>query len=290
MQMLEVSQLTKTYKNFELGPIDLDLEAGTVHGLIGPNGAGKSTLYRCIMGTVRRDRGRVRIAELDANSQTASWKNKIGYVGDYTPLFDHLSGAVNLTLFSRFYEHWSNDLAGSLANRLGLDLATRAGEYSTGQRTKLSLIIAMAHRPNLLLLDEPTNGLDPIVRATFMEVLYEQMQQEEFAMLYATHPVSEIERLADNLILLNDGKLLRRAAKEDLLENWRRLTFRTDKAPGSIPGQISVVRDGLDYEVLSASANDAIAFLAHAGTANVSATKISLEDICVEILRHGIRN
>jgi ABC-2 type transport system ATP-binding protein len=288
--MLEVSQLTKSFKNFELGPIDLELEAGMVHGLIGPNGAGKSTLYRCIIGTVRRDWGSIRIAEKEADSRTAAWKNQIGYVGDCTPLFDHLSGAVNLALFSRFYQNWSHELAASLANRLELDLTAKAGEYSTGQRTKLSLIIAMAHRPSLLLLDEPANGLDPVVRATFMEVLYEQMQQEAFTMLYATHHVSEIERLADNLILLNDGKLLRRAAKEDLLENWRRLTFRAAKAPGAIPGQVSVVHDGLDYEVLSTSANDAIAFLAHTGAADVAETQLSLEDICVEILRHGIRN
>lgn len=285
MKMLEVSRLRKNCEKFALGPIDLELEAGSINGLIGPNGSGKSTLYRCIMGTVRRDAGTVCVAGLDADGRSGNWRNGIGYVGDFTPLFDHLTGAANLGLFSGFYENWSDEQAESLADKLDLDLTMRARSYSSGQRTKLAIVIALAHRPKLLLLDEPANGLDPIARSTFLEMLYALMQQEDLTLMYATHHVTEIERLADHLIFLDDGKVLKRAEKEDLVENWRRLTFRTTNGPDAIPGQITFRRDGQDYEVVSSSASGAIDFLQQAEASDIQVSQLPLEEICIEILK-----
>lgn len=285
MKMLEVSQLRKKYRTFALGPIDLELEAGTMNGVIGPNAGGKSTLYRCIVGIVRRDHGTIRVAGLDADERSGGWRNEIGYVGDYMPLFDHLTGVANLALFSRFYENWSDKLAESLVGKLDLDLTIRAKGLSTGQRAKLALVIALAHRPRLLLFDEPANGLDPVARSIFFETLYELMQHEDFTLLYATHHVAEIERLADHLIFMNEGRLLKHAEKEDLVENWRRLTFRADDAPHAIPGQVTLRQDGQDYEVVSSSTNDAIGFLQHVGASDIQVSRLPLEEICVEILR-----
>jgi ABC-2 type transport system ATP-binding protein len=285
MKMLEVSQLRKKYPKFALGPIDLELEAGSMNGLIGPNASGKSTLYRCIMGTVRRDYGRIRVAGVDADQRSGQWRNTIGYVGDYTPLFDHLTGATNLELFSGFYENWSSELAESLAAKLDLDLTIKARGYSTGQRAKLAVILALAHQPKLLLLDEPATGLDPVARTTFLDTLYELMQQESFTLLYATHHVAEIERLADHLIFLDKGKVLRHAEKEDLVENWRRLTFRAANGPRAIPGQITLRQDGQDYEVVSSSANDAIDYLRQTEASEIQVSRLPLEEICVDILK-----
>lgn len=155
MKMLEVSQLRKKCPTFALGPIDLELEAGSMNGLIGPNAGGKSTLYRCIIGTVRRDAGRIRVGGAGANERSGKWRNDVGYVGDFTPLFDHLTGAANLSLFSRFYDNWSDQLAESLVARLSLDLSIKARNCSTGQRARLAVVIALAHRPRLLFLDDP---------------------------------------------------------------------------------------------------------------------------------------
>src|SRR5262245_55111998 len=134
--MLEITNLRKKYDNFALGPIGLTLEPGTVHGLIGPNGAGKTTLYRLIMGTVRRDQGLVKVGGRTADATSGDWKRKIGYVGDYTPLFEHWSGARNLAAFAAFYDAWSEETVQSLASRLELDLNEKVSAYSTGQRTK----------------------------------------------------------------------------------------------------------------------------------------------------------
>jgi ABC-2 type transport system ATP-binding protein len=285
MKMLEVSQLRKKYPQFALGSIDLELEAGSMNGLIGPNASGKSTLYRCIIGTVRRDYGRIRVAGVDADERSGHWRNAIGYIGDYTPLFDHLTGAANLALFAGFYENWSAQLAESLAAKLDLDLTLKARSYSTGQRAKLAVVLALAHRPKLLLLDEPATGLDPVARSTFLETLYELMQNEAFTLLYATHHVAEIERLADHLIFLDHGKVLKHAEKEDLVANWRRLTFRAANGPKAIPGQVTLRQDGQDYEVVSSSANDAIDFLHQSEAFDIQVSRLPLEEICVDILK-----
>ena len=121
--MLELTDLCKKYDEFSLGPIDLHLEPGTVHGLIGPNGAGKTTLFRCVMGTVCRDRGLIKVKGGVAGEDSGSWKQHIGYVGDYTPLFEHWSGEKNLKAFSAYYAMWSEETVRTLASRLDLNLS-----------------------------------------------------------------------------------------------------------------------------------------------------------------------
>ena len=142
--MLELTKLSKNYDQFTLGPIDLHLEPGTVHGLIGPNGAGKTTLFRCILGTVRRDKGLVKVKGNVVNEASGSWKQLVGYAGDYTALFEHWTGARNLQAFSAYYPTWSAKTGQSLASRFDLDLSQVVKKYSTGQRTKLALILALA--------------------------------------------------------------------------------------------------------------------------------------------------
>jgi ABC-2 type transport system ATP-binding protein len=285
--MLEITNLRKKYGGFALGPIDLTLEPGTVHGLIGPNGAGKTTLFRTVMGTVRRDQGLVKVGGRKADASSGEWKRTIGYIGDYTPLFEHWSGARNLQAFAAFYDNWSEESAQSMASRLELDLSQKVGAYSTGQRTKLAIILALAHHPTLLLLDEPANGLDPVTRDTFMEVLFEQMSNEELTVLYATHHISEIERIVDQLIFISDGRILAHERVDTLLENWRRITFRTSQPIGDVPHQVSRVREGDDHQVTTSSFQRALWFLESQGVECIETSMLTTEQICVHVLRNG---
>jgi len=285
--MFEITNLRKKYDGFALGPIDLTLEPGTVHGLVGPNGAGKTTLYRSVMGTVRRDQGLVKVGGRTADASSGEWKRKIGYVGDYTPLFEHWSGARNLTAFATFYDTWSRETAESLASRLELDLSLKAGAYSTGQRTKLAIILALAHHPSLLLLDEPANGLDPVTRDAFMEVLYEHMMNEDLTVLYATHHVSEIEHMVDQLIFISHGRVLAHEPVDTLVENWRKITFRTTQPIGDVPYQVSRVREGDDHQVTTSNFQSALWFLESQGAECIETSKLTTEQICVHVLRNG---
>ena len=287
--MLEITRLSKKYDQFALGPIDLHLEPGTAHGLIGPNGAGKTTLFRCIMGTVRRDQGLVKVKGNAANEASGNWKQHVGYVGDYTPLFEHWTGGRNLQAFATYYPTWSQESVQSLAARFDLNLSQVVRKYSTGQRTKLALILALAHNPDLLLLDEPANGLDPVARDVFMEVLYEHMQNEDLTLLYATHHVSEIEQLADQLVFLDAGRVVAQECTENLLQNWRKFTFRTENQIGEIPHEISRVNQGHEYEVTTSNFQSTLSFLEEMGVESIETSKLSTAQISVHILRNQIK-
>jgi ABC-2 type transport system ATP-binding protein len=299
MATLETINLCKRYRDFSLGPIDLKLEPGTVHGLIGANGAGKTTLYRCLMGTVRKDQGLIKLNGQTVVRHSGHWKKAIGYVGDYTPLFENWSGARNLQTFARFYENYDEELVQTLASKFDLNLDQIARNYSTGQRTKLAIIHALAHGANFLLLDEPTSGLDPVSRDTFMEIIYEQMGKQELTILYATHYVTEIEQIADQLIIINNGKILGHKVKEDLAQHWRKITFRSNRELGELPNQVAMKvfvddRDsGTDlqpnfskeYEVISSNQESTRMFLEHAGAEGIQSSRLSIEQICVQILK-----
>ena len=297
MSTLEIINLCKRYRGFSLGPIDLKLEPGTVHGLIGANGAGKTTLYRCLMGTVRRDQGIIKLDDVKVDDSTGQWKQAIGYVGDYLPLFEHWSGARNLQTFARFYEHYDEEKVQRLASMFDLDLDQIARNYSTGQRTKLAIIHAFSHGAGFLLLDEPTAGLDPVSRDTFMEILHQQMADYPPTVLYATHYVTEIEQLADKLIIIDQGRILGHKVKEDLSQHWRRITFRSNRQLGELPNQIAIKVHGdqpfsaerpdfnREYEVISNNHESTLQYLQQAGASGIQCTRLTMEQICVQILK-----
>jgi len=285
MTMLEITNLCKAYKEFSLGPVDLTLESGSAHGLIGANGAGKSTMFRCIMGVVRRDQGLIKLNGNYADPSSGNWKESIGYVGDFSPYYDQLTGAKNLQLLSAYYENWSNEKVQSLASRFDLNLSQDVKSYSTGQRTKLAIIAALAHSPSLLLLDEPSTGLDPVSRDQLMELLFESMQQEDLTLLYSTHHVSEIEELADKLIIIDSGRIVRHEDKEYLAQNWRKITFRHAGELGEIPNQVSAKRQGNDYEVITNNSQSTTWYLEKLGAESIQTNRLSTEQICVQILK-----
>lgn len=297
MSMLEIINLCKRYRDFALGPIDLQLEPGTVHGLIGANGAGKTTLYRCLMGTVRKDQGIIKLNGQKVDGSSGQWKQAIGYVGDYLPLYEHWSGARNLQTFARFYQHYDEEKVQRLASMFDLNLDQQARYYSTGQRTKLAIIHAFCHGANFLLLDEPTAGLDPVSRDTFMEVLHQQLGARETTVLYATHYVTEIEQLADQLIIIDAGRILGHRVKEDLAEQWRRITFSSDRRLGELPNQIAIKVHGVDgepapaavqqreYEVISSNHHSTLLFLEQMGARQIQCSRLTIEQICVQILK-----
>lgn len=287
--MLQINELTKNYGDFSLGPVNLSVEAGCALGLVGANGAGKTTLFRSIMRTVRADDGMVFIDQQQTSNSDGSWKINVGYVGDYSPFFEARSGMHNLKVLSKFYPDWSHERALVLAKRLNLDLGKRVKQYSTGNRTKLAIVAALSHNPRLLILDEPSNGLDPVVRDVFMEILHEQMESGETALLYATHHISEIENLADRLVFLSQGVVLRDEIKEDLSHSWKRITFRSEMAPVDIPNLISQRTEHPYYELISDNGAASEQYLTEMGVDNLESSNLSIEKITVEILKSSSR-
>ena len=287
--MLEINQLTKNYGDFSLGPVNLSVEAGCALGLVGANGAGKTTLFRSLMGTVRTDSGNFLLHNREAIVANGQWKKHIGYVGDYSPFFDGWTGHKNLATFAKYYPNWSMQKATEMARRLNLNVNKKVKEHSTGNRTKLAIVCALSHNPDLIVLDEPTNGLDPVARDVFMDLLHEQMEAGDSALLYATHHISEIENLADRLVFLSEGQVIRDVIKEDLSETWKRITFRSESPVTNVPSAVSQRGEHPYQEIISDDGAATETYLRENGVSDLEISNLSIEKIAIEILKNNAR-
>jgi ABC-2 type transport system ATP-binding protein len=276
--------LVKRYPGFTLGPLDLNLNPGSAVGLVGPNGAGKTTTLHCLVGLTQADEGSVGVFGQESGP---GWKSDLGYVGEVHPFYEHWSGARNLTFLSYFFPGWRSDRAEMLAKRFDLELGRQVRHLSRGDRVKLALVAALAHSPKLLVLDEPTGGLDPVVRADFLETLWELRENEESSIVYSTHILSDITRLADELAVLDRGKLVLRARQDHLVEQWGELYFRMSGEPPSLTDAFDHRKDGRQHKVLSSNRERTIAQLQELGAEDIRVFNLGIDEITVAILRQA---
>jgi ABC-2 type transport system ATP-binding protein len=192
----------------------------------------------------------------------------------------------NLRYFKKFYPNWSDKLTSNLAERLRLPLNKRAKDLSSGNRVKLSLISALAHSPKLLLLDEPTSGLDPVVRKEVLDTLFEILEDGERTIFYSTHILSDINRLADELAFLVDGEVVLRQEKDELIENWRRISFCFEKNDVVLDSVVSHIREGEDHQVISTNYEKTLQKLREIGAQNIHDTRLSIDEIAVQIMKN----
>jgi len=280
-------KVVKTYPGFKLGPIDLELELGTVLGLIGPNGAGKTTLIQCLVGLLRADSGEMQVFGRSNNLHKPEWKLDIGYVGDIHAFYEHWSVDKNLHFVSQFYPDWSFQKEAELIERFQLPLKKYARDLSTGNRVKLSLIMALAHSPRLLMLDEPTSGMDPVVRAEVLDVLFEFQETGDHSVLYSTHILSEISRLVDELAFIDNGQIRLRTQKEELTDRWRRIIFSSNIKELALESIVNHRMEGKEHEIISSDYQQTMSRLIELGADNIQNIHMSIEEIAVQILKGG---
>jgi ABC-2 type transport system ATP-binding protein len=279
--------VVKRYPGFTLGPIDLALAPGTVVGFVGPNGSGKTTTINCIAGLVIPEEGSVTVCGRPADHRAPAWKADVGVVGEVHGFYRSWTSEENLRFLSDFYPGWSHARVRVLAARLGLPLDKRVEQLSKGQLAKLAIVAALGHGPRLLLLDEPTAGLDPVVRAEVLDVLWEVLEDGEHAIFYSTHVLSDIGRLADELVFLRDGKVLLRSAKDDLTERWRRISFRLAGDDVTVVGTVEHRRVGAEHQVVSGDGDATLAHLRELGAQAIEQSRMSIDEIAVAILKGG---
>lgn len=281
----EFKEVVKKYPDFTLGPLNFDLEPGTVLGYIGPNGSGKSTTMHCLVGLLKADAGEMQVFGRPNDPNRPEWKLDIGYVGDVHVFYENWSGERNLKFLRQFYPNWSDRLVADLAKRFEISLDKKAKSLSTGNRVKLSLIAALAHQPKLLLLDEPTAGLDPVVRTEVLDVLFSVLEDGERAIFYSTHILTDISRLADELAFIHEGLVVRRSAKEDLTDRWRRISFRLSSNHIKLDAVVSRKHEGNDHQVVSSDFETTLRQLSKLGAENVQENRMSIDEIAVQILK-----
>lgn len=286
--LMQLKSVTKTYPSFSLGPIDLNLEPGYVHGFVGPNGAGKTTTLKIMMGLLRRDSGSIRIQEKDVDLQEGSWKQDLGYVGEDQVFFESWRGSRILELYARMRSRFCMTRAETLAKRLNLDLNKRAKNLSKGNRVKLGLVANLAHQPTLLILDEPTSGLDPLARNEVLDIIHEVASDEHRAVLFSTHIMPDLARMADTVSFIKEGQIIRTGAPADITGPYRKIRFRFPFDKIDLPGIISHQVDGHNHLIVTSAYDQAKPILTQAGAMIGEATRISLDEAALYILRGDI--
>ena len=216
---IEIKNLVKKFDGFTLGPIDLSIPKGTIVGYIGQNGAGKSTSIKLLLGLLKKDLGEIKILGYD-NPNRIELKDKIGVVFDDLLVPEEMT-LVDLEKFcSRVYSKWDRDFFYQLKKKFNLSEKQVVKSYSRGMRMKLSMAVALSHNAEILILDEATSGLDPIVREEILDFLLDFMQDENHTILISSHILSDLEKVADYIAFINDGKVLFVEAKDELKENY----------------------------------------------------------------------
>ena len=283
--LLECDQIAKHYDRFQLGPVSLDMAPGMITGFAGPNGAGKSTTLKILMGLLQPDEGEVRFQGKVVNRHDNSWKADVGFVGEQQCFHDGWSVARNLKFHARIQPNWCMDRAEAIAKRLELDPLKKTKTLSRGNRVKLALTCALAHNPKLLILDEPTSGLDPLTRSEVLDLLREHVSDSQRSVLFSTHIIPDLARVADNLTLIQNGRIILSGAPETLTDSWRRICFRFPFNGIELPGVVEHQEEGGRHLVVTNAWEEAKRVLDQKGALVQDITRVSLDEAAVFALK-----
>lgn len=233
---VEVRDLKRHYKNKDaLKGVHLEVAPGTVHGLVGENGAGKTTLIKHLLGTLKAQEGHVRVFGMDPVAKQVDVLARIGYLSEDRDLPGWMRVHELMRYTQAFYPDWDEGFADSLLKHFELDRKARILQLSRGEKAKVGLVTALAFRPGLLLLDEPSSGLDPSSRRDILGAIVRTVADEGRTVLFSSHLLDEVERVADVITMLNHGEVILQGPLEDLKEEHRRLVLRFDDAPTTLP-------------------------------------------------------
>jgi len=220
--ILVVQNLVRAYERFKpvLNGVSFEIQKGEVVGLLGRNGAGKTTLIRLIMGMLHPHGGAVRVFGLDPVKDPVAVKRRIGYVAEDQALPGYLTIEEIVAFHRTLFDEWDRDLERQLLARFEGRLGTRIWTLSKGEARQIALICAVCHRPEFLVLDEPAGGLDPAVRREFLEMTVHLLNREGTTILFSSHHMSDIERIAGRVVLVDGGKVLLDSELDALREDY----------------------------------------------------------------------
>jgi ABC-2 type transport system ATP-binding protein len=287
---VEASRLSKTFgTKHVLRDVSFGVSPGDVIGVLGKNGAGKTTLLELMLGFTPPSAGVVRIFGHESYKLPGSVKARVGFVPQQDELLDQLTVGDQLRVIASFYPRWDSELITRLASEWSIDSRARIKGMSVGERQKLSILLAFGHRPDLLILDEPVASLDPLARRQFLEQLVELSADGQRSVVFSSHIVSDIERLANRIWILKDGRLDWHGDLDSLKESVVRVHVRsTGPLPDSlsIPGAISIRRDGtFATAVVRDWTGAAQGALERQGALHVEVESLGLEEIFLELHR-----
>lgn len=279
---IETTQLSKRYGDkFALDGLELRIQRGQIHAMVGANGAGKSTLFRILLGFLSPSGGQARILGRDSQRLTPGDRARIGFVNEEHTLPGWMRVEEITAMQRRQYPQWRQSVFDEVIGHYRLLPTQKIAQLSRGERAGFNLALSLAQCPELLILDEPTLGLDVVAKRAFLESLLHTNAMEDRTVIYCSHQMEEIERVADNLILLEDGKLRHMSAPEGFCE---RVTYWIADVPfkgpphETIPGLMEARRlDGLHHYLVLDQGETFAEFLRAAGARSINAMPVSLD-------------
>lgn len=287
--LIQIDRVTRRFgSKTALDDVSLMVPRGGVFGLIGGNGAGKTTLIKHILGMLRAETGTVRVFGLDPVQNPVGVLGRIGYLSEDRDLPDWMRVRELMRYTQAFYPAWDERYAEQLREAFDLDPQAKVKNLSRGQRARAGLLIALAYRPELLVLDEPSSGLDPVVRRDILSAIIRTIADEGRTVLFSSHLLDEVERVADRVAMIHEGRILMSETMEDIQLAHRRITLRFNDfqdRPPRLVGAISCSGAGLEWTYTCHGESEQLKSAAQAmGATVVAETALSLDEIFVSLV------
>ncbi|MPW24226.1 ATP-binding cassette domain-containing protein [Alkalibaculum sp. M08DMB] len=214
--VLEICNLCKSYGEFSLRDINMSLEKGTLTGFIGPNGAGKTTTIKSILNIIKPDDGKITVLGMDSINSDLEIKSKLGIVLDDGHFYEDLTLRKMKNLIAPMYPTWDDNAYNFYIKKFELPESKKIKDLSRGMRMKYALVLSLSHGADLFILDEPTSGLDPLVRSELIEILKDIVFEGNRTVLMSTHITSDLDKIADYLYFIYDGKIILKGQKDEI--------------------------------------------------------------------------
>jgi ABC-2 type transport system ATP-binding protein len=287
---IETEDLWRKFGKFEaVKGVNLKVLRGTVFGLLGVNGAGKSTIIKMIIGHLQPTSGRIRVLGRGIERDDVETRRRVAYVSENRYLYEWMTVEESIRFTRAFHGTWDDRKAAELLRRFSLPPDKKVRQLSRGNRARLCLLLALSFNPELIILDEPTSGLDPIVRRDFIENIVAEISEEGKTVLFSSHIVEEVERVADCVGIINDGELLLVSSLDDIKASYKRVRYATNGTRPEVAGMpgLLMVENGRHEQVLTVKnwGDEMVRALGERGVSNPEVLPISLEDIFVETVR-----
>jgi ABC-2 type transport system ATP-binding protein len=270
--MIEAAiEMQSVYKSFRstdvLRGVTLQVPRGKTFAFLGRNAAGKTTAIRLLLGLLKRSDGAIRVLGLDPEQDPIELRRRVGYLAEDQTMYGWMRVEEIVRFVAPFYPTWDHELALKYLRDFELPLRTRIKHLSKGQNVRLGLVLALAHRPELVILDDPALGLDPIMRKQFNRDLITHLQGEGRTVFYSSHLLYEVEPVADEVAILDGGRIIRQSETEELRRDVKQIILN-HASFGRVRSDLRVLderADGEDVSIVVDSAASALALLGREG-------------------------